>query len=70
MYNPVRTLWIPKTVNPEPRTIGDLQIKPHLVLGGSWYLVTNYDCTYNPNYNSIRALKGLLSTVISTVIIG
>ena len=40
------------------------------LLGGSWYLVTNYICTYNPNYNYIRALKGLISTVISTAIIG
>ena len=47
-----------------------LAVLRRAVLGGSWYLVTNYNCTYNPNYNSIRALKGLISTVISTVIIG
>ena len=40
------------------------------LLGGSWYIVTKYNCTDNPNYNYIRALKGLISTVISTVIVG
>ena len=34
---------------------------PSTVLGGSWYLLTNYDCTYNCTYNHIRALKGLIS---------
>ena len=36
------------------------------VLGGSWYLLPNNNCTYN----HIRALRGLISTVISTVTIG
>ena len=40
------------------------------VLGGSWYLLTYSNCTYNCTYNPIRALKGLISTVISIVIIG
>ena len=31
------------------------------ILGGSWYLETNYTCTYNCTYNHIRALKGLIS---------
>ena len=35
-----------------------------VLLGGSWYLVTSYNGTYNPNYNYIGALKGLISTVI------
>ena len=40
------------------------------LLEGSWYFVTNYNCTYNPNYIYIGALKGLISAVICTVIIG
>ena len=31
------------------------------VLGGSWYLLTKYNCTSNCAYNHIGALKGLLS---------
>ena len=39
------------------------QKKPHPLtpLGGSWYLLTNFNCTYNCTYEHIRALKGLLS---------
>ena len=31
------------------------------MLEGSWYLLTNYNCTYNPNYSYIRAFQGLIS---------
>ena len=31
------------------------------ILGGSWYLLTSYSCTYNCTYNHIRALKGLMN---------
>ena len=37
------------------------------VLGGSWHLLANYNCTYNRTYNHIRTLKG---RYISTVLIG
>ena len=36
------------------------------LLGGSWYLLSNYNCTYN----HIRALKGLMSKVRSGVCLG
>ena len=29
--------------------------------GGSWCLLTNYDCTYSCTYSHFRALKGLIS---------
>ena len=35
------------------------------LLGGSWYLLTNYNCTYECTYDPIRALKGLISTAIT-----
>ena len=28
------------------------------LLGGSWYLLANFNCTYNCAYNHIRALNG------------
>ena len=28
------------------------------LLEGSWYFVTNYNCTYNCTYNHIRAVRG------------
>ena len=31
------------------------------LLGGSWYLLTNYNCTYSCTYNHIRALQGPVS---------
>ena len=31
------------------------------LLGGSWYFVTTFNCTYICTYNHIRALKGLTS---------
>ena len=31
------------------------------LLGGSWYLLTNYQCTYDCTYNHIRAFKRLIS---------
>ena len=40
------------------------------LLGGSWYFLTNDNCTYNCTYDHIRALKGLIRTEISTVVIG
>ena len=33
------------------------------MLGGSWYLQTNYNCTYNCTHNPLRALKGHISTM-------
>ena len=59
-----------KKVNRRPRTKPTPKAKPQTLLEGSWYLVTNYNCTYNCTYNHIRALQGLISTVISTGIIG
>ena len=35
--------------------------KHRTLLGGSGYLVTSSNCTYNCTYNHIRALKGLIS---------
>ena len=32
-----------------------------ILLGGSWYLLTNCNCAYNCTYDHIRALKGLVS---------
>ena len=34
---------------------------PGVLLEGSWYVVTNYSCTYTCTYNHIRAPKGLIS---------
>ena len=31
------------------------------LLGGLWYLLSNYNWTYNCTYNHIKALKGLIS---------
>ena len=30
-------------------------------LGGSWYLLTSYNCTYHCTYDHMRTLKGLIS---------
>ena len=38
-----------------------------VILGGSWYFVATYNCTYHCTHSHLRALKGLTSTVISTV---
>ena len=44
-----------------------------LLLGGSWYLLTNYNCTYNPTKNTPKGpyrVIPIVSRVISPVISG
>ena len=50
--------------------VAPTRLDPKTLLEGSWYLVTNYNCTYNCTYNHTRAVRGLISTVIITVIVG
>ena len=45
-------------------------VKGPSILGGSWYLVTKSECTYNSYNHVVGALKGLSTWVISTVIFG
>ena len=37
------------------------------LLGGSWYLLTNYNCTYKPLISPIECPNMAISTDISTV---
>ena len=39
------------------------------LLGGSWYLLTSYNCTYNPLISPFKCPNVVIRTVISTVTI-
>ena len=54
----------------ESRFVEGLGFRVQGWLGGSWHLLTNYNCTYSCTYNPIRALSANSKWVISTVLIG
>ena len=52
--------------------LGTRNLMKHLLspLGGSWYLLTTCNCTYNCASNHIKALRGSHKWVIGTVMTG